>query len=245
MYINKDGAISGNEDIIRLTRVVSKVRFNIGIAKGTTGKTFKAEKYSIVNVPCTGPLFSSDDAGAEKTYPVEPVQTNFNDISGIFAPNDVDASGRQYFEVYLPENKQNAVNEVFKWHDREADGMSVPKKFVNAPEFGTYVVIEGTYTEQNSSYTRDAAVSYSVHLGDCSANVNDYNVERNSSYTFNVSISGVDNIIVEAKQENDNQEQPGSEGVVMEYGTSGKTLSLDSHYEHMVMRFWQNDHQDN
>ena len=66
-------------------------------------------------------------------------------------------------------------------------------------------------------------------------------MERNSSYTFNVSISGVDNIIVEAKQENDNQEQPGSEGVVMEYGTSGKTLSLDSHYEHMVMRFWQND----
>ena len=241
VYINKDGAISGNEDIIRLTRVVSKVRFNIGIAKGATGKTFKAEKYSIVNVACTGSLFSSDDAGAEKTYPVEPVQSNFNDISGIFAPNDVDASGRQYFEVYLPENKQNAVNEVSKWHDREADGMSVPKKFVNAPEFGTYVVIHGTYTEQNSSYTRDAAVSYSVHLGDCTADINDYNVERNSSYTFNVSISGVDNIIVEAKRENDTQEQPGSEGVVMEYGTSGKTLSLDSHYEHMVMRFWQND----
>jgi len=241
VYINKDGAISGNEDIIRLTRVVSKVRFNIGIAKGSTGKTFKAEKYSIVNVACTGSLFSSDDAGAEKTYSVEPVQSNFNDISGIFAPNDVDASGRQYFEVYLPENKQDAVNEVSKWHDREADGMSVPKKFANAPEFGTYVVIHGTYTEQNSSYTRDAAVSYTVHLGDCSADVNDYNVERNSSYTFNVSISGVDNIIVEAKQENDTQEQPGSEGVVMEYGTSGKTLSLDSHYEHMVMRFWQND----
>ena len=83
VYINKDGAISGNEDIIRLTRVVSKVRFNIGIAKGETGKTFRAEKYSIVNVACTGSLFSSDDAGAEKTYSVEPVQTNFNDISGI------------------------------------------------------------------------------------------------------------------------------------------------------------------
>lgn len=243
--INKEGRVettsSGNEDMIRLTRVVSKVRFNIGIAKGEVGKSFKAEKFSIVNVACVGPLFSSDDAGVEKIYSVDPVKTNFNTISGIFAPNDVDASGRQYFEVYLPENKQNAVNKVTKWHDREADGMSVPKTFVNAPEYGTYVVIDGTYTEKTTSYTRDASVTYFVHLGDCTADVNDYNVERNSTYTFNVSISGVDNIIVEAKQENETQEQPGAEGIVMEYGTAGKTLSLDSHYEYMVMRFYQND----
>lgn len=243
--INKKGRVettsSGNEDMIRLTRVVSKVRFNIGIARGEVGKSFKAEQYRIVNVACVGPLFSSDDAGIEKIYSVEPVPTNFNNISGIFAPNDVDASGRQYFEVYLPENKQNAVNKVTKWHEREADGMSIPKAFVNAPEFGTYVVIDGTYTEQTTSYTRNAAVTYYVHLGDCTADVNDYNVERNSTYTFNVSISGVDNIIVEAKQENQTQEQPGAEGIVMEYGTAGKTLSLDSHYEYMVMRFYMND----
>lgn len=243
--INKEGRVettsSGNEDMIRLTRVVSKVRFNIGIARGEVGKSFKAEKYSIVNVACVGPLFSSDDAGIEKIYSVEPVKTNFNTISGIFSPNDVDASGRQFFEVYLPENKQIAINDVSKWHERESDGMSIPKVFVNAPEFGTYVVLEGTYTEQTASYTRDAAVTYFIHLGDCTSNLNDYNVERNSTYTFNVSISGVDNIIVEAKQENESQEQPGAEGIVMEYGSAGKTLSLDSHYEYMVMRFYRND----
>ena len=243
--INKSGSVettsSGNEDMIRLSRVVSKVRFNIGIAAGQSGKSFKAEKYSIVNVACVGPLFSSDDAGIEKIYSVEPVKTNFNTISGIFSPNDVDASGRQFFEVYLPENKQHAINNVSKWHERESDGMSIPKVFVNAPEFGTYVVLEGTYTEQTASYTRDAAVTYFIHLGDCTSNVNDYNVERNSTYTFNISISGVDNIIVEAKQENESQEQPGAEGIVMEYGTAGKTLSLDSHYEYMVMRFYKND----
>lgn len=243
--INKSGSVettsSGNEDMIRLSRVVSKVRFNIGIAAGQSGKSFKAEKYSIVNVACVGPLFSSDDAGIEKIYSVEPVKTNFNTISGIFSPNDVDASGRQFFEVYLPENKQNAINNVSKWHERESDGMSIPKVFVNAPEFGTYVVLEGTYTEQTASYTRDAAVTYFIHLGDCTSNVNGYNVERNSTYTFNVSISGVNNIIVEAKQENESQEQPGAEGIVMEYGTAGKTLSLDSHYEYMVMRFYMND----
>ena len=244
--INKNGSVetttSGREDMIRLSRVVSKVRFNIGIASGQAGKkSFKAEKYSIVNVACVGPLFSSDDAGIEKIYSVEPVKTNFNTISGIFSPNDVDASGRQFFEVYLPENKQNAINNVSKWHERESDGMSIPKVFVNAPEFGTYVVLEGTYTEKTASYTRDAAVTYFIHLGDCTSNVNDYNVERNSTYTFNISISGVDNIIVEAKQENESQEQPGAEGIVMEYGAAGKTLSLDSHYEYMVMRFYRND----
>ena len=243
--INKSGSVettsSGNEDMIRLSRVVSKVRFNIGIAAGQSGKSFKAKKYSIVNVACVGPLFSSDDAGIEKIYSVEPVKTNFNSISGIFSPNDVDASGRQFFEVYLPENKQNAINNVSKWHERESDGMSIPKVFVNAPEFGTYVVLEGTYTEQTASYTRDASVTYFIHLGDCTSNVNDYNVVRNSTYTFNVSISGVNNIIVEAKQENESQEQPGAEGIVMEYGTAGKTLSLDSHYEYMVMRFYMND----
>lgn len=243
--IDKNGRVettsSGREDMIRLSRVVSKVRFNIGIAGGQARKSFKAEKYSIVNVACVGPLFSSDDAGIEKIYSVEPVKTNFNTISGIFSPNDVDASGKQFFEVYLPENKQNAINNVSKWHERESDGMSIPKVFVNAPEFGTYVVLEGTYTEQTASYTRDAAVTYFIHLGDCTSNVNDYNVERNSTYTFNISISGVDNIIVEAKQENESQEQPGAEGIVMEYGKAGKTISLDSHYEYMVMRFYMND----
>lgn len=69
--INKKGRVettsSGNEDMIRLTRVVSKVRFNIGIARGEVGKSFKAEQYRIVNVACVGPLFSSDMPASRKS----------------------------------------------------------------------------------------------------------------------------------------------------------------------------------
>lgn len=52
-------------------------------------------------------------------------------------------------------------------------------------------------------------------------------------------MAGVDKIIVEAKKEGN--EQPGAEGVVLEYGNIGKNLTLDSHYEYMVMRFYKED----
>lgn len=233
--ITTAGAIAGNDNAIRLSRIVSKVKFTIKAADNTTGVTrsFKLETYDIMNIAVDGSLVGKIDGNSRK----KPTNVS-NDIGNTVRPNDVEA-GAQIFEVYLPENLQDAVNNVTTQAEREDDNQSIPKVFTNAPANGTYVVLKGKYEETTSSSTKSADVTYYVHLGDCSIDKDNYDVERNCKYTYNITVAGVDKIIVEAKKEG--ADQPGAEGVVLEYGATGKNMTLDSHYEYMVMRFYQKD----
>lgn len=236
--ITPAGTIKDGGNDIRLSRIVSKVKFTIKEKTGDDVKrSFKLDNYSIMNIAMNGTLIGYIDGN--KKY-------NDKDVSNIvgltLGVNDVDETGAKYFEAYLPENLQDAQHDVQDQAKREDDNMSIPKVFTNAPKYGTYVVLKGKYEETKDGSTKTAEVTYYVHLGDCSANYNDYNVERNCKYTFNITVAGVNKIIVEAKKEGN--EQPGAEGVVMEYGKIdkiGKNLTLDSHYEYMVMRFDRED----
>lgn len=233
--ITTAGTIASGDNAIRLSRIVSKVKFTIKAAK-TTGVTrsFKLETYDIMNIAVDGSLVGKIDGNRRnKTTNVN------NNIGNTVRPNDVE-NDAQFFEVYLPENLQDAVHNVTTQAEREDDSQSIPKEFTNAPANGTYVVLKGKYEETTSSSTKSADVTYYVHLGDCSKDKNNYDVERNCKYTYNITVAGVDKIIVEAKKES-GADQPGAEGVVLEYGATGKNMTLDSHYEYMVMRFYQND----
>lgn len=233
--ITTAGTIASGDNAIRLSRIVSKVKFTIKAAK-TTGVTrsFKLETYDIMNIAVDGSLVGKSDGNRRnKTTNVN------NNIGNTVRPNDVE-NDAQFFEVYLPENLQDAVHNVTTQAEREDDSQSIPKEFTNAPANGTYVVLKGKYEETTSSSTKSADVTYYVHLGDCSRDKNNYDVERNCKYTYNITVAGVDKIIVEAKKES-GADQPGAEGVVLEYGATGKNMTLDSHYEYMVMRFYQND----
>lgn len=229
----------GND--IRLSRIVSKVKFTIKEKTGDGVKrSFKLDNYSIMNIAMKGTLIGNIDGN--KKYNI----SNNTDVSNIegqtLGVNDVDETGAECFEAYLPENLQDAKHDVQDQAMREDDSQLIPKVFTNAPDYGTYVVLKGKYEETKDGSTKTANVTYYVHLGDCSVNYNDYNVERNCKYTFNITVAGVNKIIVEAKKEGN--EQPGAEGVVMKYGDIGKNLTLDSHYEYMVMRFYQNNIQE-
>ena len=236
--ITPAGTIENGGNDIRLSRIVSKVKFTIQEKTGDgVTRSFKLDNYSIMNIAMKGTLIGNID-GNDKKY-----INNDTDVSNIvgqtLSVNDVDETGAEYFKAYLPENLQEAQHDVTEQAKREDDGKSDPKVFTNAPDYGTYVVLKGKYEETKDGSTKTANVTYYVHLGDCSANYNDYNVERNCKYTFNITVAGVDKIIVEAKKEGN--DQPGAEGVVMEYGKMGKNLTLDSHYEYMVMRFYKNN----
>lgn len=235
--ITTAGAIASGDNAIRLSRIVSKVKFTIKAAK-TTGVTrsFKLETYDIMNIAVDGSLVGKIDGNRRNKT------TNVNkNIGNTVRPNDVE-NDAQFFEVYLPENLQDAVNNVNTQAEREDDSQSIPKVFTNAPANGTYVMLKGKYEETKSGTTRSADVTYYVHLGDCTADVNNYDVERNCKYTYNITVAGVDKIIVEAqKVSGADKPQPGAEGVVLEYGAKGKNMTLDSHYEYMVMRFYQDD----
>ena len=237
--ITTAGTIENGGNEIRLSRIVSKVKFTI---KGKTGdgvkRSFKLANYDIMNIAMNGTLIGSIDGNTKKKISND---TDVSNIKGLtLGVNDVDkTTGAEYFEAYLPENLQEAQHDVQDQAKREDDNMSNPKEFTNAPKYGTYVVLKGKYEETKDDSTKTADVTYYVHLGDCSVNYNDYNVERNCKYTFNITVAGVEKIIVEAKKEGN--DQPGAEGVVLKYGNTGKNLTLDSHYEYMVMRFYKAD----
>lgn len=243
--INTAGNVTSDDtndnNAIRLSRIVSKVKFTIKKYTGDGVKrSFKLANYDIMNIAKNGTLIGSIDSNDKKQISND---TDVSNIKGLtLGVNDVDETGAEYFEAYLPENLQDAKQDVPDQDraKREDDNMSIHKEFTYAPKYGTYVVLKGKYEETTKDgSTKTADVTYYVHLGDCSENPNDYNVERNCKYNFNITVAGVDKIIVEAKKEGN--EQPGAEGVVLEYGHTGKNLTLDSHYEYMVMRFNQAD----
>ena len=236
--ISTAGQIANGDNSIRLSRIVSKVKFTIKALKESgVQRSFKLSTYDIMNIAIDGSLIGKTDGNTRKMIDSE---NSVSHITGLTrGVNDVESDGSEMFEVYLPENLQDAIHIVSSQPEREDDSESSPKVFTNAPLYGTYVVLKGKYEETKNGVSRSADVKYFVHLGDCSLNPNNYDVERNCKYTFNITVAGVDKIIVEAQKQGN--EQPGAEGVVLEYGNMGKNLMLDSHYEYMVMRFYQQD----
>ena len=82
---------------------------------------------------------------------------------------------------------------------------------------------------------RVAQATYTIHLGYCEggtdeAKARDFNCRRNTQYTYNVTIAGVDKIRVEAVADNNSPDEryPGVEGTVTD--VIGQPINLDSHY---------------
>jgi hypothetical protein len=84
---------------------------------------------------------------------------------------------------------------------------------------------------------RTAQVVYTIHLGYCEdkeggkptvKTAQDFNCRRNTRYTYNVTINGVKNIVVEAVKRDGTEDQPGAEGWVAD--EIGKYQALDSHF---------------
>lgn len=108
----------------------------------------------------------------------------------------------------------------------------VPGDFIFAPANATYVTIRGTLSFRDETDFYHADVTYTVHLGSTGSNpddeklVNNYDVRRNTHYTYNVTITGVESMRVEVVS--DKEERPGVEGDVIKAG--GEVVDLDSHY---------------
>lgn len=75
------------------------------------------------------------------------------------------------------------------------------------------------------SVKRTAEVSYVVHLGYIKNDASDFTVNRNYQYTYNISARSVNEIILEAFREGNNQ--PGAEGEVTD---TDLNFDLDAHY---------------
>ncbi len=238
---------STNKDTdIKLNRIVAKIRVNYCAA---SGRTFTLDNYDIMNIADCGSLIgkSMNNASAitDDQVNVDSLTQRTRNVTDTYT--DDSGTAWNYMEFYLPENLQQPKQTIngtasTAWHQREDDGQSTEKKFTNAPDKGTYLVLKGSYSDTENSTKRTASVTYYIHLGDCTADVNDYNVERNCKYTFNITVQNIDQIQVEAEKKGNTQ--PGAEGVILEFKETGKTCILDAHYDYMVMRFYQKEVQD-
>lgn len=73
---------------------------------------------------------------------------------------------------------------------------------------------------------RNAEATYVVHLGYIGDDATDFNCYRNSKYTYNITVKSVDNILLEAYKEGENQ--PGAEGSVTD--VTDEFFNLDAHF---------------
>lgn len=208
---------------IKLSRPYAKVTFNV--KNGTTNPnfTFTPTSYSIYNVPTKASMF---DNTASLTGDFKAYENRAIALGGSF-------------EFLQLENAYSVVEGPTKYTDREKRVSDTDRAFKYAPANSTYVVIYGDGVEKDGqgNIKKISKTNYTIHLGDFSASgdMGDYSVNRNTHYTYNVTVNGVNMVEVEAKREDGNYEN-GAEGYVINLQSSPQVYTLDAHYETVLLK---------
>jgi hypothetical protein len=176
------------------------------------------------------------------------------------------------FSFYMMENRKAPKTHTGDWTyedrerqvknfaaDREAFADLAVGDFKFAPDRGTYVIITGQVTMYNETYqpsantaetdgaTLSAEVKYVIHLGDFSdERYQDFNIFRNHTYTYDISIKDVRDIKVEVSN-NEHGGAQASDWVEDEPAATGRvTVAMeevfpcDAHYSSHIIKFHAN-----
>lgn len=208
--------------------------------------------YQVCNVPKRTHLVELDATntpGVECTWDAAKEEGDFYNTAVISDKVSIDNS----FSFYMVENRKNAKESIpeNKYGLREKqvkipidDATSRPTvendAYVYAPDYGTYVIVKGKFkgksTVTDNSGAVEADVRYTIHLGYVGNKANDFFSNRNTKYVYNVTVRGVDDIVVEVVEETETEKAPGAEGDVI--FTDGTTkYKLDAHYETVLLKF--------
>ncbi|MBO4965809.1 MAG: DUF4906 domain-containing protein [Muribaculaceae bacterium] len=174
------------------------------------------------------------------------------------------AYNKYSFDFWMPENKRTGTDVCTDYTDRErefstpipgapADVPNSPVKtntgiyssLCNSPEGdlnnnATYVKLDCTIVYKapgEGTAVRTAETSYIVHLGYIGKDAKDFNTYRNAKYTYKLKVSGVNNILVEARRDDDRQ--PSAEGTVTDAESQG--YDLDAHFNVFNISFSEDD----
>lgn len=244
--VQADGSASG---IIYMKREVARIKLNVNMNYTVTESgerngnkvTFTPQTYSVYNVASKGYVMKTEgntqrEGVSDGFYAVENM-TNFNVSDG-----EVATIGDGF---NIPENIQQPILEGTtyadrdKWNSEGNEGAADDEKtWTHASPHATYIVIKGNYveTKADGQVVYSGPTSYTFHLGEWSDNgFGNFNVERNTIYTYTVSIHGVENMIVEV--ETKVELQPGAEGDIIELGQGSEVFNLDAHYEQVYVEY--------
>lgn len=248
-----------------LRRVDARVTFKIKVditkdteaEEGTiTNATFIPRSFEVHNLPSSSHIYAVPEQ-ITTTYASMDENTSL--------PFDSEERDDMWFNFYMFENHQDVSsdNEKYITSDKKqqinpnAENLYALREqkntggsFIFAPENATYVIFKGDLSYQRTSngvaQWVNAAVEYTVHLGetgepntdaDNPEKVNNYTVNRNTFYTYNVTIQGLESIRVEVQEEK--EVRPGYEGDVIVAGAQVK--SIDSHYGRSLIKLTKKD----
>ena len=244
---------SGTSDAVKvmLERFDAKVKVNFRVATDkelsadeggvvTTQrlKEFRPASWCVRNLPKGCYIIPQATDAEEGYFDTTPVIFETNKTGSFVVDGVTVSSTINGFSFYMLENRETPKNTVAKFSEREQKNKNASGQFdsssgvwTNAPENGTYLEVKGEVVMEvdvsNEAKTQQLAadVTYYIHLGDVNKNVNDYSINRNTIYTYTVTIKGVNSIEVEVKTSyNDagdpawpsgvGESEPGAEGMV-------------------------------
>lgn len=245
---------------VSLKRSEAKITLNL---QTIAGLTFEPGTYRLGNVP--GSTFIAEHAkGADQTasWDADGVDKKLYWVSEYFQfEGDADNVTTSF---YMPENRKvakKAISPASPGYSAERKGYDLRQKQLKspvagatdkpnlqngeteyAPDLAPYIEFTGELRQNlatgDTSTERFGRVTYRIYLGYTAENdpANDYDIERNVHYTYNVTIKGMNDLVVEAKSDKAKEEEsaPGVEGLVYDVHRS---FNFDCHYEQGLMRF--------
>ena len=237
---------SDNDIAVKMKRIMAHVTFNITPPKDGNAKgTFIPTSYKVYNVPTKACLVNMDN---DSTIITGDGAVGFNHFASMTINPAID--NVYSFDFYMPENIYDVTGGVNDYQLRDKWTVNseklLGKQWTYAPQTSTFVVISGTYSgnstvddngkENSGNHAVTGDVQYTIHLGDFSdSKFGDYSIARNVSYTYNVSVTGVNKIVVEALT--NREDQPGAEGQIFTYDGSTYSYELDAHYEQLFLEY--------
>ena len=245
---------------VSLKRSEAKITLNL---QTIAGLTFEPGTYRLGNVP--GSTFIAEHAkGADQTasWDADGVDKKSYWVSEYFQfEGDADNITTSF---YMPENRKiakKAISPASPGYNAERKGYDLRQKQLKspvagatdkpnlqngeteyAPDLAPYIEFTGELRQNlatgDTPTERFGRVTYRIYLGYTAENdpANDYDIERNVHYTYNVTIKGMNDLVVEAKSDKAKEEEPapGVEGLVYD---AHRSFNFDCHYEQGLMRF--------
>lgn len=228
---------------VPLVRLDAKVTVNVEIGEATVAgqemKKFTPESWQIMKMPKGTRLLAEEGKDADALG-------YFNSSVQHF---EVDNAELKSFSFYMLENMENTTG-LTSYNQRDlrkkkdngtydtSNGL-----WKHASEDATYMVIKGKVqmevdtNEETGMQYLEADVTYYVHLGNfvtsgTGGNYNDFTINRNTHYTYNITIKGVNNIELEVTT--GDEKQSGATGHV--YKSKEDVYTFDAHYGQRVFR---------
>lgn len=226
---------------IVLERLDAKVTVNVKLGDNETLRAFIPEVCRIRNIPAGSRVANASSTGDYEEAGYFDTEMPFEEQTTSSSTGYITGASCSF---YMLENRENAriKNRVGSYHDRDRrikneDGSynTANGLWLNAPENATYLEIAGEVhmkvnTAETGMQELIGDVVYYIHLGNFKSDINDYDVLRNTHYTYNITVNGVDNIRVEVETGNENQS--GATGHV--YSAIESNFTSDAHYDQLV-----------